>query len=387
METRTTRVFCQLEELAGQGWLSWPPNGDTPSAPSPEHKDEPLFANVRRPLLDLGEDELAETLRALAELARDEGIFALETVLSADSGSLLTEALLHVVDGTEPDLVEDLLETRGGTILRRRTVRGHMAIEGWMSIQALDNPAIVRVKVGTLFLDEVSLEPYEYCEPAVDELVARLKKEPWSRMEESHIGEFYRDMAFVARQRGFDALAPLMAAADDEVLVAGMRSTLDDDSTPDKILAAMTDQLQDLRVRLKRRESMVIAGGGPYRWAGRRRKRSRTLAPRPKSREQNCWKRAFRRRTSEGLRFPLVGGGVERRPGAVRFAAVPRVVGEEQAVLLRHRHEHLQGRIDELPADAVALEGLEHAVFVTHGRVVEIGLVVGQDPTPVAARR
>jgi hypothetical protein len=261
LKTRVDRVLGEIERLTREGWICWPPVDEAQSTgPKPDHTDEPVFANLRRPLLDLSEDELAQTLLALAVLARDEGIFALEALLPGDHGSLLTEALRYVVDGMEPDLVTDLIETRGVTILRRRTLRGHMAIEGWMSVQSLDNPSIVGLKLGTYFLDETSLEAYEARSPQVEELVARLQKEPLSRTTDSRIGEFYRDMAFVARQQGLEALSPLISVADDEVLVAGMRGTLEDDNTPDEFLKAMRDQLQDVRLRLRRREWMVVAG-------------------------------------------------------------------------------------------------------------------------------
>ncbi len=128
------RIRETLVELGRQGWLTWEdPNADRSGPPVVDLSTEARFAHVGRPLLEVSENELADTLMEIAEQARKLGILSLES-LGAPVSTLLTEALQYIVDGTEPDLVMDLVETRGGTILRHRTVKGHMAIEGWMSI-------------------------------------------------------------------------------------------------------------------------------------------------------------------------------------------------------------------------------------------------------------
>ena len=213
-----------------------------------------------RPLLEASESELAETLYHIAEQARVAGILSLQSLVGG-APTLLTEAVQYIVDGTEPDLVQDLVETRGATILRHRTVRGQMAIEGWMSIQSLDNPAIVRTKLETYFRDTPGKLMVSEGRVVLDDLLARLRESPLMSMSDEDWSVFYADLATIARREGIEALEPLLELVDDdEVLTAGLKATITDHLSAPQILAVMKDSVQDVRVRLKRREAMVIAG-------------------------------------------------------------------------------------------------------------------------------
>lgn len=254
------RVRQMLVELGRQGWMKWEdPEADRSRPPAIDLAAETRFAHMSRPLLEVSEDELAETLFQVAEQARIAGILTLEPLVAA-APTLLTEALQYIVDGTEPDLVIDLVETRGGTILRHRTIKGHMAIEGWMSIRSGDNPAIVRIKLETYFRDTASALRVGEGSIRVEDLVGRLQKTPLMQMEDEEWAEFFLDMAIIARREGVLALEPLLGIIDDEVLLAGMRALIVDQLAAASILDAMQESLQQLRVRLKRREAMVVVG-------------------------------------------------------------------------------------------------------------------------------
>ena len=85
----------------------------------------------------------------------------------------------------------------------------------------------------------------------------------------------------------------------------------------------------------------------------------------------------------------LVGNGVEG-PGAaaaVRLAAVPGVVAEEQPVSRVGGDQLLPGGVDLLRRHPVAFEGPEAVLLQrAHGRIVVVGLVLDQPPAPVAGR-
>jgi hypothetical protein len=254
------RVRETLVELGRQGWMKWEdPDTDRSGPPLVDLLSEERFVHMGKPLLQVSEPELSKTFFQIAEQARWAGILSLQPLVSA-TPTLLTEALQYIVDGTEPDLVQDLVETRGATILRHRTVRGQMAIEGWMSIQSLDNPAIVRIKLETYFRDTLSKLVASEGRVVLDDLVARLRDSPLMSMSDEDWAEFYVELAIIARRDGIGALEPLVAVVDDEVLSTGLKATIMDRLSAAQILAVMKDSVQDLRVRLKRREAMVLAG-------------------------------------------------------------------------------------------------------------------------------
>ena len=104
-----------------------------------------------------------------------------------------------------------------------------MAIEGWMSIQAGDNPGIVHMKLGTYFIEESEHESYLRRERSVGELRDRLRDTPTSRMTLVQMAELYRDMSYVARQQGILVLASLADEIDDPVLAVGIREAVHED--------------------------------------------------------------------------------------------------------------------------------------------------------------
>ena len=171
----------------------------------------------------------------------------------------MTEGIRLTVDGTEPALVVDMLEIRGGTILRNRTIRGHMAIEGWMAIQAGDNPAIVAQKLTTYFIEEPEFAGSVPRDQSVDALISVLQKTPVSRMSLAELVDFFHDLAVLARQKGLEALTPVAAQVDDPVLAAGMGATAND-ADAGQLMTLMGQRLQEERVALHQRHCLVIKG-------------------------------------------------------------------------------------------------------------------------------
>jgi hypothetical protein len=108
-------------------------------------RDE-LKRKVRRtPTLQMNLDELKDLMVGMAEIARVEGIQALEG-LAGDGArleGLLREGLLLTIDGTEEDKVRSLLETQMQSLMNNYQTRCRMIIGGITALQQGDNPRMV----------------------------------------------------------------------------------------------------------------------------------------------------------------------------------------------------------------------------------------------------
>ena len=114
VEDSQRRLMLNAAALAAAGQLTWPNDKEELTA---EHEEklsvDGLFPNLvalaAKPLEEMSLDEIIKLWRDIADLARREGIMALDAI---DASPLVREALILMVDGTEPPLIEDLLETR-----------------------------------------------------------------------------------------------------------------------------------------------------------------------------------------------------------------------------------------------------------------------------------
>jgi len=102
-------------------------------------------------LLDL--DELREILLTMTEIARVEGILALEEYATRGTGleALLRYGLCLAVDHTDPEVVVDLLETRTSSLVHAYQSRCQMIVAGIAAIQAGTNPRILDHKLSALY--------------------------------------------------------------------------------------------------------------------------------------------------------------------------------------------------------------------------------------------
>lgn len=255
-----TQMLQQVRALPE--WIAWPPGSASPAGAPEEYPADPRLEHIRRPLLDVSIDDLAGTILALADRARRLGILSLEGCQQSARGTLLTEGIRLIVDGTEPDLVVDMLEIRAATILRNRTIRGAMAMEGWLALYSGDNPAIVAQKLTTYFVEEPEDDVVPRRQPTVESLSAGLRHTPMSKMALSQLVEFFRDMAQLARQDGVSALAPLQSLVDEPVLAAGMAACVPADPGMGKLMGIMEHCLQQQREALHERHCLVIKGIG-----------------------------------------------------------------------------------------------------------------------------
>ena len=261
------RVMMQAAQLAARGQIDWPNNGPA----SPPEKDAPVFTHSER-LLELagkalealGLDEVVALWWELAEQARREGILSLEPVAEQTEDPFVKEALRLAVDGTEPDLIEDILETRSQrAVLSQQETRGRMVVEALMSILSGDNPLLTYHKLSTFYQAIPSGEETGSMELSVEQLQAGLRESlggtPFSRMEFEQISELFKDMGELARRAGIEALRPLVEVIDGSLLKRGLEMAVNR-VEPDQVMDELESQLKEELQQAEARHRAVIAG-------------------------------------------------------------------------------------------------------------------------------
>lgn len=93
---------------------------------------ETLKGAVQRPVTQLSSDEVTRIVVAFAEIGKKDGILALEILFPYIRDGFLKEALQLLMDGTEPELLRDILEKRIGPI---EDIGYRKVIEGIVAIQ------------------------------------------------------------------------------------------------------------------------------------------------------------------------------------------------------------------------------------------------------------
>jgi hypothetical protein len=96
--------------------------------------------------------EIVDTLVALAKLAKEQGLLALDKV-DASSHELLAKGLQMVADGFDPAIVDPILERTKKTMLRDAEERLSMIIEGVESIQLGDHPRAIAARLEAFLSD------------------------------------------------------------------------------------------------------------------------------------------------------------------------------------------------------------------------------------------
>ena len=151
------RIVKLVESLGEQGLVALPGSG-TPSKKAPKKRPSKALREKEKRQAQLAGksldqcslEEINELFTRLAEKARRQGILALEENCG-DMDAFAKSALLLAVDGTEPALICDLLQTWMRSLLHEHEVKYRKVIEGMMAIQAGDNPRIVEHKLSVIY--------------------------------------------------------------------------------------------------------------------------------------------------------------------------------------------------------------------------------------------
>lgn len=111
------------------------------------------------PSLQMDLDALSEAIVGMAEITRVEGILALEEMADESSRmeNLLKDGIQLAVDGTEIDLVTELLTTKMQALVHSYETRCRMIIEGVKAIKNGENPRIVEHRLSSFYKPQAHL--------------------------------------------------------------------------------------------------------------------------------------------------------------------------------------------------------------------------------------
>ena len=229
VESTRRRLLLQCAQLAEEGQLDWIfADGPPPTTTAgPDFRiSERLLEQVGHKLDQLTPDAAADLWTGIGEQARREGILSLELVAEQTVDPFVREAVMLAVDGTEPFLLRDILETRRGrAILPQQETRGWMIIEGVMAIMGGDNPGLVRHKLQSLYLAQP--EPTEpdgsVSRQTSEQLAERLRQADLEQVSFEELSLLITDLAILARSETTSAFEPLPGVLDRR---SGMASEL-----------------------------------------------------------------------------------------------------------------------------------------------------------------
>jgi hypothetical protein len=149
------RIERQAHRTAEKGHIGWPPGKKKVQKQKLSKKyismKRTVKATIQRPLSQLSYDEINQVFRNLGEIAQTEGILALEEIGQVADDKFMKSAIHLMVDGTEPDLIMDILKTWMNSLLHEQEVKYLKVIEGIKAVQHGDNPRIIEKKLEVLY--------------------------------------------------------------------------------------------------------------------------------------------------------------------------------------------------------------------------------------------
>jgi RNase P/RNase MRP subunit POP5 len=166
------RIVKQAVQLGEKGLVVWPPKPMKRRTAKEKEADrlseaedrevEELRQLAQKTLGEMSYDELHQLFVGMAEQARKRGILSLERVGDTAVDPFIKMAIDLVVDGTEPGLIMDILETwtkslmheherRYQDLLHENGVKYSKVIEAMMAMQAGDNPRVIEHKLSVIY--------------------------------------------------------------------------------------------------------------------------------------------------------------------------------------------------------------------------------------------
>ncbi len=263
------RILKWVDVLAGHGYINWP-DGSRP-APARESIDDVspfLLELVRRPLEALSIEELAELAARMTLQARLLGISTLQPVVDETADPLLHEAAQLALGGTEPAVLQDLLETRlKRAVLPQQEARCAMIVEAAMAIQSGDHPDIIRHKMGTFYQSQLEQAPQEEGpgQLTIDQWAQRLRQEPLAQMDFDQVAGLLTDLGTLAHNKSIEVFKPLPGILKGHCDTASevLRHVLDmmlAGTDPDQVMDTLETQVQLRLAELEKVYRMVVEG-------------------------------------------------------------------------------------------------------------------------------
>ena len=223
-------ILHQVRLLGRDGDITWPPATDTlPPRPSLEPEVVPESATVLgRSLNELSLDEIRTLVRGLSAQASEHGLQSLETAAKLTPDAFVNEGLRIAADGTEPDLIEDILLDRTRILMQIFDNRLCMTIEACCQIRDGTNPRVLEHKL--IAMHYPPGEPLGWnweSHGTVEKLRGRLRGKSVAAMDLDRLAKFYLDIAMIARGQGRAAVAEILEDVDDDFVCAGLRQVAD----------------------------------------------------------------------------------------------------------------------------------------------------------------
>jgi flagellar motor component MotA len=264
------RILIQTGGLAARGLLQWPTgNASMPEAQGAQYAvSEDVTELIARSLDQLTANDMADLWLGIANQARKEGILSLQPIEQQAVDPFLREALQLVVDGTEPDLLRDMLQTRlVRAILPQQETRCWMIIEAMMAIQSGDNSGVIRHKMATFYLasSDAMQDNDRSVEPTTDELAAQLQQTPVGKMNFDQVADLLTDLGLLARNEHIAGFKGLPAALEDkrdmssEVLRRGLELLLAG-AEPNEVMNVLESMVATRLGGLEKAHRMIIEG-------------------------------------------------------------------------------------------------------------------------------
>ena len=264
------RILIQTGGLAARGLFQWPTgNASMPEAQGAQYAvSEDVTELIARSLDQLTANDMADLWLGIANQARKEGILSLQPIEQQAVDPFLREALQLVVDGTEPDLLRDMLQTRlVRAILPQQETRCWMIIEAMMAIQSGDNSGVIRHKMATFYLasSDAMQDNDRSVEPTTDELAAQLQQTPVRKMNFDQVADLLTDLGLLARNEHIAGFKGLPAALEDkrdmssEVLRRGLELLLAG-AEPNEVMNVLESMVATRLGGLEKAHRMIIEG-------------------------------------------------------------------------------------------------------------------------------
>jgi len=153
-----TTVVEIVQALITKGDIVWPPQKEK----SPQKPLSKAYLKMKKdlqkqlktiPISHLDFEALTTTLISLAQVARTEGILALETVVkdAADPDGFFSLATQLIIDGVAPKLAEEITTSRKKVLRLQYESKLDMITTGIQATQLGENPRIIEQKLRAMF--------------------------------------------------------------------------------------------------------------------------------------------------------------------------------------------------------------------------------------------
>ena len=171
---------------------------------------------------DLSCDEIEKVFTQMAEVAIREGILALQAIADLPDDELFCLGLHLVIDGTEPEEIQAILEARTDVLIHHQETRYKVIIDGVSALGSGKHPGLVDLALKSLYIPDATRsgrgKKTSAAEPSVKRLTNKLKRTPFSQLTLDEMTDFIVGMAIVAQSEGIGCLGEMVRLIDEEFL-------------------------------------------------------------------------------------------------------------------------------------------------------------------------